>query len=596
MPLTDILPSSPSIFPELPYHRPEFLERFLQLDGLQELRARASRDSAGDSMFDKVLRHLNLRYQCSDSDIARIPRVGPVVVVANHPSGLADGLVLGSLLGRIRPDVKVLANSLLLALDELRDSFIPVDPSGSRGAVHANWKALRRALEWLNGGGLLVVFPAGEVSALKLSEGKVSEPQWNDAVARLVKRTAAAAVPVFVNAVNSPAFQMLGLVHAALRTAMLPRELLNKRGKTIGVAVGGPIAAEALAGRTSREAVDYLRWRTELLGDRARGLASKDRAWFQPRPKRNTEISLPQDRERCRAEVNNLPHHQRLVEHGDFVVCYAHASQIPGTLREIGRCREIAFRLAGEGTGKASDIDVFDSHYMHLWVWDAAKNQVAGAYRFARTDEVLRRYGTQGLYTATLFRFKRRFLDYLDPAIELGRSFVHPDYQKSFWPLLLLWKGIGSYVARHPRYRMLFGPVSISDAYGPLSRAVMVAFLKTHHALAALAPAALPKTRFQARPVSSLAHDVDELSETISDLESDGKGVPVLLRQYLKLGGRMVEFNVDGSFSNALDGLIVVDLLRTNPRILERYLGKSGAVDFVKYHAGASNSPVPGEG
>jgi putative hemolysin len=242
----------------------------------------------------------------------------------------------------------------------------------------------------------------------------------------------------------------------------------------------------------------------------------------------------------------------------------------------------MTFRGAGEGTGRPLDLDRFDRHYLHLFVWNAAKQEVVGAYRLTGTDHA----GLDGLYTATLFRFGEEFLRAMGPALELGRSFVRPEYQKAFAPLLLLWKGIGKYVARNPRYRVLFGPVSISNQYQAASRELMVAFLERRASLRdwlslVRARHAPPKPR-----LNVYCTGVDELSELVSELEPNRAGVPVLLRQYLKLGGKLLGFNVDPEFSNALDGLIVVDLARTEPKLLERYLGKPEAAGFLAYQKG----------
>jgi putative hemolysin len=180
----------------------------------------------------------------------------------------------------------------------------------------------------------------------------------------------------------------------------------------------------------------------------------------------------------------------------------------------------------------------------------------------------------------------------MGPAIELGRSFIRQEYQKSYAPLLLLWKGIGRFIVENPRYKTLFGPVSITNEYHPLSRHLMMQFLASHASLPNLArqvtPKNPPRTKAAAgwndRAISDLVTDIDGVSELIADIEPDLKGVPILLRQYLKLGGKLIGFNTDPSFGNALDGLIVVDLARTDRRILERYLGKEGTSSFLARH------------
>ncbi|HEY6239345.1 MAG TPA: GNAT family N-acyltransferase [Burkholderiales bacterium] len=292
-----------------------------------------------------------------------------------------------------------------------------------------------------------------------------------------------------------------------------------------------------------------------------------------------------------KAEIECLPAGQRLVASGNFVVQYARAAQIPWCLQEIGRLRELTFREAGEGTGKASDIDLFDAYYLHLFVWDAQAEMIVGAYRMGLADEIIERYGRRGLYTQSLFKCGPRLLETLNPAIELGRSFVRAEYQRSFSPLMLLWRGIGRFILRSPQYAVLFGPVSISNSYAALSRQLMVEFLSANNIEADLARHVKPRQRFRSpRPSGwneveiTSVKDIEDLSRVIARIEGDGKGIPILLKQYLKLGGRLLGFSADGQFNDALDGLIMVDLRASEPRVLARYMGEEGAVAFLDWH------------
>ena len=302
------------------------------------------------------------------------------------------------------------------------------------------------------------------------------------------------------------------------------------------------------------------------------------------RPRRAPEPIAPaEDAALMAAEVEGLPPDRLLGRNGDLQVRYAHAAEIPHLLREIGRLREITFRAAGEGTGRARDIDLFDSYYLHLFVWNGATNELVGAYRLGLADDIVTSFGRRGLYTWSLFRYRRQLLARLGPAIELGRSFVRAEYQRSYSPLLLLWKGIGHFVAAHPRYRVLFGPVSISGDYETTSQQILVEFLRRNNALPELARFVRPRRPFGASGNITPPADLDAVSELVSSIEKDGKGIPVLLRQYLKLGGRILGFNVDPQFNNALDGLIMVDLDETDPHVLAKYMGRAEAARFIAY-------------
>jgi putative hemolysin len=277
---------------------------------------------------------------------------------------------------------------------------------------------------------------------------------------------------------------------------------------------------------------------------------------------------------------------------GEFAVCYAHAAQIPQTLLQIGRLREVAFREAGEGSGKSRDLDAFDSTYIHLFTWNRRDGELVGAYRLGPADEILPASGLQGLYTSTLFNFDAGFRRRIACALEMGRSFVRPEYQRSLGALSLLWKGIGGFILKNPRYRILFGAVSISSRYGAFSRRLLVSFLRSHYGLSSLSGMVKARTPFRPagqrdlaqRTIELVGNNLDELSTIIADIESNGTGIPILLKQYLKLGGRTLGFNVDPSFSNVLDALILVDLSQTDARILQRFLGKDRAAAYLAFH------------
>jgi putative hemolysin len=574
------------------------LERILGIGEIGMVYA-ALEAAGGGSLSERLLRHLQVAYRVSDKDQDHIPGKGPAVLVANHPFGILEGAVLATLLLRIRSDVKFLANGVLTAIPELRDLVIPVNPLGGTKAMRSNPGGLRQSLHFLEAGGILVLFPAGEVAHFQWKERSITDPRWSPGTARILAIAARrapnlAVVPAYVEGANSALFQVLGLLHPRIRTALLVRELLNKRRTQVGVRIGSAIPVQKLlALPTDEERTRYLRWRTYLLASRneyrpvtALPLRRRnERARLAP-------VAPPVAPETLSREVAALAPGRRVANSGNLSVYIAPAGEIPAVLREIGRLRELTFRAAGEGTGKAEDLDEFDRHYLHLFVWNEVKKEVVGAYRLAGTDEVIARFGLRGLYTATLFEYGPEFLKRIGPALELGRSFVRAEYQKAFAPLLLLWKGIGKYVAQNPRYKVLFGPVSISNQYQSVSRELMVSFLERHASLkdwVGLVSTRNPlRTRQGAHAgLPAAGFDIEDLSAVVSDIEPSRAGIPVLLRQYLKLGGKLLGFNVDPNFSNALDGLIVVDLTKTEPKLLERYLGKTEASLFLEFQKGS---------
>ncbi len=542
------------------------------------------------TFLDDSLRHLGVRVNLSFDDAERIPAQGPVLVVANHPFGAIEGMVLGSVLRAARSDVKLMANYMLSVIPEMRELLIQVDPFGSGGSLKKNIGPLKESLRWLKSGGMLGVFPAGEVSSLNVRKRSVEDPRWSASIARMARKAGVPVLPVYFGGCNGPIFQMLGLIHPRLRTAMLPRELLNRREGVIDVRIGSLIQPSKFESyETDEHLADFLRQRTYILKHRkhetapAAGLVRKAAA--------GEPIAPAVDPNLVEAEIAGLPRESVLWENGEYVLFLGKRDELPNTVLELGRLREETFREVGEGTGKARDLDRYDDYYWHLCLWHRQDREIAGSYRLGPTDDILKRVGPDGLYTNTLFRYRREFLEQISPALELGRSFVRRKYQKSYLPLLTLWKGIGIFLGRNMQYRYLFGPVSISNSYTPFSKALLVKFLNTHAREGAgdMVKAKLPP-RVKAGPdwreLRRLCCSIEDLGDFISEVEKDRKGVPVLLRQYLKLGGKILAFNVDPEFSDALDGLILVDLLRTDARTLAKYMGSEAAGQFLALHKG----------
>lgn len=575
-----------------PISRPlgALISRVFSLNGVNQLYARVAAAPPGIAFFEAILSDLKLTVRISDDDLRRIPTAGSVVAVANHPFGAIEGIVLAWILARVRPDVRVMANFLLQRLPQMNAMVIPVDPFGRGDSKAKNLRGMREALTWLRRAGALGIFPSGEVSHWDSESRRVEDPAWNPNVARLIRHTHASAIPIFFQGANGFPFQVAGFVHPRLRTAWLAKELLNKRNHVLDVRVGTPILPETLhAAGTDEECIALLRKRVYFLsnrGSRSRQFPALAAAALPIR----LPVAMPKSSGMLAAEIDALPPHSLLAEQGDFAVFVSSWQQSPAIVREIGRLRELTFRHVGEGTGKALDLDRFDEHYEHLFVWNRVRRELVGAYRLAHVHEVLSQRGIDGLYIASLFRFESAFFRHLGKAIELGRSFVRKEYQRSYAPLMLLWKGIGKIVLRDHSCVRLLGPVSISADYSLCSRQILVDYLSEQNlrqpeGVRRLCEFVRPRRPFHPRRimgwdqqwVHTLLPGIDDLSTLIADIEADGKGIPVLLRQYLRLNGSILAFNVDTRFANVLDGLILVDLRETDPRILAKHLGKEGA-------------------
>ena len=553
-----------------------------QIKALREFYAR-TRGGDERALTRRMLDELGVKLQLHEPDLERIPKTGPAVIVCNHPYGMLEGLILTQMLTPLRPDVRIVTNQLLAEIAELNRICIWVDPIADRSqAARFNSRGLRECLAWLRRGGLLVMFPAGAVSTIDVKRRGIVDPAWIPSAAWLARKTGAITVPLHFSGSNSLNFHLLGLLHAKLRTAALPAEFLNKRGHPVEVRVGRPVLAATLDGfGDDRAAAEYLRSRTYLLAKRSSAVANGaagggDALQIPVAPGVEPEILA--------REVALLPAEQKLYESKEFAVWCASAPQIPAILCEIGRLREVTFRAVGEGSGRALDLDRFDGHYQQLFIWNRERQEIVGGYRLAHTADV----ALEDLYSRTLFSFDRRFLQRIGPAVELGRSFVRPEYQRQYAPLLLLWKGIGLYVARRPEAPVLFGAVSVSNDYSEISRRLIVRYFETRQRDADLARLVRARRPFRKLLVDweidslvQLARDPEELGAPIMDLEPDGKGLPVLLRQYCRLGAKLLAFSVDPQFAKALDGMILVDLRESDRSLLDRYMGKETAASFL---------------
>lgn len=549
-------------------------------------------ESSGN-FYQRALKVLNVSYQVKPEDLKRIPKEGPLMIVANHPYGGVDGIVLGAVMSEARTDSKLMVNYLLSRIEGFGPYIINVDPFGSKRAAQGNLGPMRQCLAWLRGGGCLGVFPSGTVSHWNWRKRRVTDPQWSEHIAALALKTRATVVPVYFEGRNGWLFQLAGMIHPLLRTLLLPRQMLRMNGGTVKLRIGNPIGPAKLEKfKEAREVIDFLRLKTYIQHNRE--VADKVSFRFS-RPQRKVEptaIAAPIEKDLLAREVANLTPAQEYARHNEFSVYVVRARDIPLLLKEIGRLREVTFRAVGEGTNQARDLDRFDDYYLHLFMWNHEKQEIAGAYRLGLTDEILNAHGSSGLYTTTLFRYKPGVLEKLNPAVELGRSFVVADYQRKPLSLGLIWKGIGQFIARHPRYRILFGPVSISKEYKALSKNMIVMYLKentldpefSQQVKARKPPRSWHLGGLDRHSFNTTVRDIEDVSALISEIEREERGVPVLLRQYLKLNATMLSFNVDPEFNDCIDGLVLVDLVKTNEKTLRRYMGDEGAQRFYAYH------------
>lgn len=525
-------------------------------------------DSDPVAFINSILEHLDIRYDVPAKDLENLPQSGPYVTVSNHPFGGIDALILLKILMSARPDVKEMANFLLKQIDPLRNHIIPVEPFSSYRDVRSAFTGIKEAVSYVSAGHVVAVFPAGEVSTYQSESNIIVDREWQEAVIRIIKMAGVPVVPIYFHGTNSRWFHILGRIHPLLQTAKLGSEIINKKHKTIRVRIGKPVSV-----REQEEFTDiaqfsrYLRARTYSLGS-----ALEAKPFFiesrHRRSRKQEPVAEPVDRMVLREEFNSIQQSNELFAARNYSVLFAPTRLIPNFIKEIGRLREITFRAVGEGTNRATDIDEYDFYYHHLIIWDRDTDSLIGAYRIGKGKEILNLYGMKGFYISSLFRIKKRFEPYLAEALELGRSFIVPEYQRKPMSLFLLWKGLLTVLIKHAEYRYLIGPVSISNEFSDFSKSLMVEFIMNHHYDAELAEYIRPRRKFNLQAdkrvdrgiiINSSEKDINRVEKVVSDVES-GYKIPVLLKKYLEINARIIGFNVDPDFNNCLDGLMILDV------------------------------------
>ena len=343
--------------------------------------------------------------------------------------------------------------------------------------------------------------------------------------------------------------------------------------------IGDPIAPAELRYLDNERAItNYLRLSTEFLNLECEHSNAPSTLEFE-------EISTP---------ANNVQQHldslseYLLISSDPFDVYCVPYDRLGPVMKEIGIAREVTFRDVGEGTGNAVDTDRFDPNYLHLFIWDREQERIAGGYRIGHPQSIADQHGMDALYARTLFDFDRAYLDKVGSSLEMGRSFVYPDYQRHPMVLDLLWRGIGAYVARNPQYHTLFGAVSVSREYSSFARALIAESMVTAFPadrefmedVTPIVPLKVSGKPWSKTMLASLGN-ISALNKLVGRCDPD-KGLPTLLRHYLSLNGKFVCFSVNKVFNDSLDGLILVDIRKMPKRYLKRYLGKEGAKSFME--------------
>ena len=524
----------------------------------------------GVDYANAILEHFKIDFEIPDEDFKRLPKNGAYITISNHPLGAIDGILLFNLLVRERPDYKIMANFLLKRMVPFAPYVIPVNPFEGRKEVKGNIAGFKSALSHLREGHPLGIFPAGEVSTHRDGKLIVDKP-WEEAALKLIRKAEVPVVPIYFHARNSQLFYRLAKLGDVFRTAKIPSEVYTQRNRTIKVRIGHPISvASQKEQETLEEFTDLLRRKTYILSN----AYAKERLFDQipssiKLPKAPKKIASAVRTEVIEGEIERLiAKDRRLLQSKNYEVFLAPANEMPFTLKEIGRQREVTFRAIGEGTNNSIDIDRFDEYYHHMFLWDNEAKVIAGAYRMGLGSEIFSKYGIDGFYLQDLFRFEPELFGMMRQSIEMGRAYIIKEYQQKPMPLFLLWKGIVHTTLRHPEHKYLIGGVSISNQFSNFSKSLMIEFMKSNYWDPYVAQYVRPKKEFKVKlkdadkefVFDETKADLNKFDKLIDEVEPGNLRLPVLIKKYIKQNAKVIAFNVDPLFNNSVDGLMYIKI------------------------------------
>lgn len=539
-----------------------FLKKIIMIDQMNSIIFQFSERYDFDFIED-FLELLNVTYTCSHSSKQNIPSEGKLLIVANHPLGGLDGLILLKAISEIRTDVKIIANDLLMNIENLNNLFLPIDLF-KQSKIKENLKKIENAF---NNGEAVIIFPAAEVSRLRFL--KIVDKRWSKGVIRFAEKYNVPILPVYIKSRNSFKFYLLSLLYKRISTLYLVREMFKSKNKVIHLKIGELIPTESIKGININ-----LQEKANLLKKHVYNLGTNKRKIFKT--VKNIIHPIPP------AIVRNELKNSKLLGYtfdkkSIYLVEFSKAKNV---IREISRLREITFRKVGEGTGKKYDMDKYDKYYKHIVLWDNDNWEIVGSYRLGIGKEIMENYGFKGFYNAELFHFSDKFENIANQSIELGRSFIQEKYWRTA-ALDYLWQGIGAFLREYPYIRYLFGAVSISDSYSDYAKSMIVYYYEkwfnygSNLALAKNKYYISEQNYIEFSNIFKSNEPENDFSILKNELKRFGFTVPVLYRRYTDItefgGTEFLDFGVDPQFSNAIDGLILVDLKLIKPEKKERY-------------------------
>lgn len=517
--------------------------------------------------LNAILNEFQIKFEVPEEDLKRLPKDGAYITVSNHPLGGIDGILLLKLMLEREPKFKIIANFLLHRIEPMKPYIMPVNPFENHKDAKSSVAGLKETVKHLSEGKPLGLFPAGEVSTYRDGKLVVDKP-WEESAIKLIKKAQVPVVPIYFHAKNSKLFYILSKLSDTLRTAKLPSELLTQKNRVIKVRIGKPITLAEQNEFESIEAyAEFLRKKTYMLSNSFQEAPKRITPPSFKTPKPPKQIAKPANQDKILEEIEELKKgNYRLLQSKNYHVFLTTSERIPNILHEIGRLREITFREVGEGTNESLDLDKFDNYYHHMFLWDDEAQVIAGAYRMGLGSHIYPKYGINGFYLQELFRFEPELFDMMSKSIEMGRAFIIKEYQQKPMPLFILWKGIVHTTLRYPEHHYLIGGVSISNQFSDFSKSLMIEFMKSHFYDPYVAQYVRPKKEYKVKlkdadkdfVFNETEADLNKFDKIIDEVEPGNLRLPVLIKKYIKQNARVVAFNVDPLFNNAVDGLMYI--------------------------------------
>jgi putative hemolysin len=522
-------------------------------------------------LINSVLEELDLQFEIPEEDLKNIPAEGGFVTVSNHPYRGIDSMLLLKIILEKRKDFKILSDIVLQNVEPMQNVIIPVKTRDRLNKNKSSYSGIKEGIKHLMDGHGLGVFPAGDNTRQYEISKIILDNEWRPSALKLIKNAGVPVIPVYFHGTNSRLLEIIRRINPLFRFTNLPSEISNRKNKIVKIRIGSPVTVKEQSGfKDIAHYGRYLRARTYMLGSGLEPAKFFIKRTMAKKPVAEPIVpAVPADL--MGKELNKIRTEYELFTIRNYSVICAPAFIIPVIFNEIGRLRELTFREVGEGTNKSSDIDEYDLYYNHLFIWDTDEKRVVGAYRIGKGNDIANIYGISGFYINSLFRIRKQFLPVLRESLELGRSFIVRDYQRKAMPLFLLWKGIMMFLLRNQEYRYLIGPVSMSNEFSKFSKSLIVEFLKTYFFDREKARFIVPRREFVVKHdrlvdsevfMDAAERDINKIEKILMNIEP-GYKMPVLLKKYLEINGRIIGFNIDPKFNDCLDGLLILDLYNT---------------------------------